>query len=87
MRSLINLSKSQLDKTDGMYTYGVPKIEESRQAHKDKSKSAAASHTLKLRIPKTYNKLIDSATDDDTIEVEYEIMVGSVTIHNITLHS
>ena len=86
MRSLINLFKSQFNKSDGMYTYGVPKIEESRQAHQDRSKNAA-SHTLKLRIPKAYNKLIDSATDDDTIEVEYEIMVGSVTVHNVTLHS
>ena len=45
----------------------------------------SVSHRLQLRIPKTYNELIAIATEDDTIEVEYEIMVGSVTIHNVTL--
>jgi len=86
MRSRINLSKSQLEKHGRTYTYGIQKMEDRKRVVPDQSKQAV-SHALKLRIPKAYNDLIDSATEDNMIEVEYEIIVGSVTVHNVTIRS
>jgi len=86
MRSYLNLSKSQLEKHDGTYTYGIQKMEDRKRAVPGKP-LPESSHRLKLRIPKAYNELIDSATEDDTIEIEYETLVGSVTVHNVTVHS
>jgi hypothetical protein len=86
MKSILNLSKSQLEKHDKTYTYGIQKMEDRKRAAPGEA-LPASSHRIKLRIPKIYTELIDSATDDDTIEIEYEILVGSVTIHNVTIHS
>ena len=86
MRSLIRLFKSQIQKQDGAYTYGIRKMEDRKRVVPGQLKQEA-SHRLKLRIPKAYNELIDNATDDATIEVEYETLVGSVTIHNVTIRS
>ena len=86
MRSRIHLSKSQLEKHDKVYTYGIQKMEDRKRTAPGQP-PPAASHRIKLRIPKAYTELIDSATEDDTIEIEYESIVGSVTIHNVTVHS
>ncbi len=85
MRSLIRLFKSQIRKQDGVYTYGISKMEDRERTAPGASKEP--SQRLKLRIPKAYTELIDQASEDDSIEVEYESIVGSVTIHNVTIRS
>lgn len=86
MRSRLNLFKSQLEKHDKIYTYGIQKMEDRKRSVPGEA-PPATSHRIKLRIPKTFTELIDKATEDDTIEIEYETLVGSVTIHNVTIHS
>lgn len=82
MRSRLNLWKSQLEKQGGVYTYGIQKMQDRKRTAPGEDQG---SYKVQLRIPKTYNELIDNAEDDATVEVEYEIMVGSVTIHNVTI--
>jgi hypothetical protein len=86
MRSRLNLWKSQLEKHEGVYTYGIQKMEDKKRTAPGQV-PPAASHRIRLRIPKAYTELIDNADDDDTIEIDYESLVGSVTIHNVTIRN
>lgn len=80
----LNLWKSQLEKHDTAYTYGILRME-------DRKRFAPGQHTenndykIPLRIPKTYSDLIDKAKDDDTLQIEYERVDGLVAIQNVTV--